>query len=152
LMPLDRSDLMRRIREKYFPELRVRRMIWRLGLRYRVHSRIGRARPDILFIRPRVAVFVDGCFWHGCPKHYVRPRSRALSAADKLPLKRTARLHADRAARAPELDHLAVLGTSDRVGDRPGRLASTCFDQTQQASCPTANLMGRSIRQRYFGK
>jgi DNA mismatch endonuclease (patch repair protein) len=39
--------------------------------------RIGRIRPDLVLRRGsnRVAVFVDGCFWHGCPDHYVRPRS-----------------------------------------------------------------------------
>ncbi len=57
------------------PELLLRRFAWRLGLRYRLHDRIGRARPDLLFRGPRVAVFIDGCFWHGCPAHYVPPRS-----------------------------------------------------------------------------
>src|SRR5262249_18345326 len=76
---------MRRIRgTNTSPERRIRKVLWSLGLRYRVHARIGRSRPDILFIRPKVAIFVDGCFWHGCPEHYVRPRSREAFWAQKL--------------------------------------------------------------------
>ena len=37
----------------------------------------GRVRPDFVFPRLRVAVFVDGCFWHGCPKHATWPKTRA---------------------------------------------------------------------------
>jgi DNA mismatch endonuclease (patch repair protein) len=58
------------------PEEILRRLVWARGLRYRLHLRIESCRPDLVFRAPRVAVFVDGCFWHGCPDHYVRPRSR----------------------------------------------------------------------------
>jgi DNA mismatch endonuclease (patch repair protein) len=54
------------------PELRLRRELHRLGLRYYVHRRplSGlRREADIVFPKARVAVFVDGCFWHGCPDH-----------------------------------------------------------------------------------
>ncbi len=54
------------------PELAVRRALHRLGYRYRVHERplpaLART-ADIVFRRARVAVFVDGCFWHCCPEH-----------------------------------------------------------------------------------
>jgi DNA mismatch endonuclease, patch repair protein len=54
------------------PELAVRRAVHALVLRYRVHTRplpdLNR-RADLVFTRARVAVFVDGCFWHGCPEH-----------------------------------------------------------------------------------
>lgn len=56
------------------PELAVRRLLHASGLRYRVDfapSMIHRRRrADIVFTGARVAVFVDGCFWHGCPEHY----------------------------------------------------------------------------------
>ncbi len=55
----------------------MRRVLHRLGLRYLVHRRPLpglRRTADIVFPRVRVAVFVDGCFWHGCPKHGCRPR------------------------------------------------------------------------------
>lgn len=54
------------------PELAVRRELHRRGLRYRIHVQplAGlRRKADIVFTRARVAVFVDGCFWHGCPEH-----------------------------------------------------------------------------------
>ena len=59
------------------PEIAVRRLVWALGMRYLVDSRpvpsFGR-RADIVFRGPKVAVFIDGCFWHGCPNHYRRPK------------------------------------------------------------------------------
>jgi len=57
------------------PEIELRSAVWKLGLRYRLNLRVARIRPDFLFPRLKLAVFVDGCFWHGCPDHYVRPRS-----------------------------------------------------------------------------
>ena len=54
-------------------EMKLRRALWRSKLRYRVHYRVAGARPDVAFPGSRVAVFVDGCFWHGCPEHYVAP-------------------------------------------------------------------------------
>ncbi|OXM49347.1 very short patch repair endonuclease [Amycolatopsis alba DSM 44262] len=59
------------------PELALRRLLHRRGLRYRVSARpiVGSRRTaDILFPKAKVAVFVDGCFWHGCPEHH-RPSS-----------------------------------------------------------------------------
>lgn len=43
-----------------------------------------RRRADVVFTRQRVAVFVDGCFWHGCPEHGVRPKANAEWWAEKL--------------------------------------------------------------------
>lgn len=84
-MALTRSEQMARIRARHTtPERLLRRMLWQDGLRYRLHARTPVGRPDIVFPGPRVAVFVDGCFWHGCPEHYVRPRSRNEFWAQKL--------------------------------------------------------------------
>lgn len=58
------------------PELTLRRALWSAGLRYRLHARIA-GRPDIVFTRGRVAVFCDGCFWHGCPTHSVKPKTNS---------------------------------------------------------------------------
>lgn len=80
-----RSANMSRIRgTNTHPELLLRKALWKKGLRYRLHSRIEGIRPDIVFKTRRLAVFVDGCFWHGCPLHYVRPRSKPEFWADKL--------------------------------------------------------------------
>ncbi|WP_083976914.1 very short patch repair endonuclease [Kitasatospora azatica] len=55
------------------PELALRSLLYQRGLRYRVNARPLaeiRRRADVVFPGARVAVFVDGCFWHGCPDHY----------------------------------------------------------------------------------
>lgn len=59
------------------PELALRRLLHARGLRYRVAARPLpelRRTADIVFRRARVAVFIDGCYWHGCPEHYRVPR------------------------------------------------------------------------------
>lgn len=84
-MGLSRSEQMARIRGKdTSPELLLRSALWRRGHRYRVGYRLSTARPDLVFLSSKVAVFIDGCFWHGCPEHYVRPRSRTEFWAGKL--------------------------------------------------------------------
>lgn len=58
------------------PEIAVRRLVHNMGLRYRVNARPEsdlRRTADLLFTRARVAVFIDGCYWHGCPEHYIPP-------------------------------------------------------------------------------
>jgi DNA mismatch endonuclease, patch repair protein len=76
-MGLTRSQNMARIRGRdTSPELIIRRGLWDAGLRYRLHVKTAGGRPDVVVTRVRLAIFVDGCFWHGCPEHYVRPRSR----------------------------------------------------------------------------
>lgn len=72
-----RSHVMSRIRgSDTKPEIMVRRALWQAGLRYRLHASDVPGRPDVSSKTRRVAVFVDGCFWHGCPAHYRRPQSR----------------------------------------------------------------------------
>lgn len=61
-------------------ELELRRILHGWGLRYRVDHPVLpglRRRADIVFTKARVAVFVDGCFWHGCPLHATYPKSNA---------------------------------------------------------------------------
>jgi DNA mismatch endonuclease (patch repair protein) len=62
------------------PELAVRRLLHARGLRYRVDHRVvpeSRSRADIAFTRQRIAVFIDGCFWHSCPEHLHLPKANA---------------------------------------------------------------------------
>lgn len=62
------------------PELALRQSLYALGLRYRVDvapSGAVRRKADIVFKGAKVAVFVDGCFWHGCPMHYTHPKTNA---------------------------------------------------------------------------
>jgi len=65
------------VRRDTRPELELRRELHARGLRYRVDARPAaalRGRADILFSGARVAVYVDGCFWHSCPTHGVLPK------------------------------------------------------------------------------
>ncbi|WP_141778154.1 very short patch repair endonuclease [Phycicoccus sp. SLBN-51] len=67
-----REKMSRFPRGETAPEMAVRRALHRKGLRYRVHlpvPGIARRRIDIAFTRRKVAVFIDGCFWHSCPEH-----------------------------------------------------------------------------------
>jgi DNA mismatch endonuclease, patch repair protein len=59
------------------PEIVLRKELWRRGLRYRLRHRLHGTRPDLVFIGSKLAVFVDGCFWHGCPEHYRAPVGNA---------------------------------------------------------------------------
>ncbi len=69
------------------PELALRRALHAGGLRYRVGFPVpGQRRRtiDVAFTRVQVAVFVDGCFWHGCPEHGTQPRSNSAWWTTKL--------------------------------------------------------------------
>jgi DNA mismatch endonuclease, patch repair protein len=69
------------------PEIRLRQQLHRLGLRYQLGTRIATippVTPDLVFRRAQVAVFVDGCFWHGCPIHGVQPRTNVSYWSTKL--------------------------------------------------------------------
>jgi DNA mismatch endonuclease (patch repair protein) len=59
-------------------EMRLRSSLYRLGLRFRIHKRVIKElsrTADIIFSRAKVAVFVDGCFWHGCSLHGTIPKT-----------------------------------------------------------------------------
>ncbi len=70
-----RGKLMARIRNTGTqPEVILRKALWRAGLRFRLQPRLP-GKPDLAFPSARIAVFVDGCFWHGCPLHGHIPKS-----------------------------------------------------------------------------
>src|SRR5260370_27642505 len=71
------------------PEMALRRALHGLGYRYRKDFRLDldggvRVRPDIVFTARKVAVFVDGCFWHCCPEHGSQPASNTWYWEPKL--------------------------------------------------------------------
>jgi DNA mismatch endonuclease, patch repair protein len=71
------------------PEVALRRALHQLGYRYRKDLRLDldggrRVRPDIAFTARKVAVFVDGCFWHACPEHGTKPRANEWYWGPKL--------------------------------------------------------------------
>ena len=101
----DASRRMKRVRQKNTSaESALRRELYARGLRYRIHVSIlakPRRVADIVFIGARVAVFVDGCFWHGCPLHATWPKQNAefwrkkITANRERDLDTNARLEAD---------------------------------------------------------
>ena len=69
------------------PELAVRSAVHRRGMRFRVAARPQPELPrtaDLVLRKSRVAVFVDGCYWHGCPEHHTQPATNAEYWADKI--------------------------------------------------------------------
>lgn len=81
------------------PEMAVRRAAHAAGLRFRVDYRpipeLNR-RADLVFTRAKVAVFVDGCFWHGCPTHHTVAKSNAEFWAQKVTRNRERDAETDR--------------------------------------------------------
>ena len=73
--PTVSQQMSRMPRESTGPELALRRELHRRGLRFTLHRRDLPGTPDIAFTRAKVAVFVDGCFWHGCPEHRSIPKT-----------------------------------------------------------------------------
>src|ERR1700679_2190736 len=82
------SERMSRVRRRdTAPELELRSELHRRGFRYRVDRRPLQgvpSRADLVFGPAKVAVYVDGCFWHSCPEHGTMPRSNEAFWQDKL--------------------------------------------------------------------
>lgn len=70
------------------PELQLRRLLHAAGWRYRVDYRLdlagGRVRPDVVFTRRKIAIYIHGCFWHSCPEHATKPADNGEFWAAKL--------------------------------------------------------------------
>jgi DNA mismatch endonuclease (patch repair protein) len=139
------SDLSKRMsraaRRDTAPELALRRELHRRGRRYRVVVRVpGRNRRtiDIAFTRARLAVFVDGCFWHGCPEHGTRPAHNSEWWTTKL----AANFGRDRDTD----EHLASEGWGVlRIWEHVP--PSQAADQVEAALDALSALHGRSLRE-----
>jgi DNA mismatch endonuclease (patch repair protein) len=91
--PAARTQMQRIRRRDSRAELELRRLLHGMGYRFRVDHPIrcgpGRPiRPDVVFTRTEIAVFVDGCFWHGCPAHGRPPKTNAGYWEAKIALNR----------------------------------------------------------------
>lgn len=81
---MDVGERMARIKGKDTkPEMLLRRALWAAGVRYRVQVRLP-GKPDIAFLKAKVIVFVDGCFWHSCPTHFRAPKTNSVFWAGKI--------------------------------------------------------------------
>jgi DNA mismatch endonuclease (patch repair protein) len=96
-----RGRVMSRIRSRdTTPELRLRRALHAAGARgWRCHARQIAGKPDLAFTRWKVAVFVDGCFWHCCPEHGNAPRANVAYWQWKLAKNRARDAAVDQALR-----------------------------------------------------
>lgn len=99
--PLTRSEHMSRVGGKHSSSERAfRSALHAVGLRFRLHRRIEGIAVDIVLPGARVAVFIDGCFWHGCPEHATFPKTNRdywlpkLAENRKRDRRQTARLRA----------------------------------------------------------
>lgn len=80
LSPAVSARMSRQVSKDTAAELAVRRLLHAAGLRYRVEYPVpgmARRRIDVAFTSVKVAVLIDGCFWHGCPDHATQPKSNA---------------------------------------------------------------------------
>ncbi|WP_371799594.1 very short patch repair endonuclease [Streptomyces sp. NBC_01707] len=74
------ARMSRQARRDTTPEVAVRKLLHAAGYRYRINERVpgmSRRTIDIAFTRAKVAVMIDGCFWHGCPEHATQPKANA---------------------------------------------------------------------------
>ncbi|MEU1211367.1 very short patch repair endonuclease [Streptomyces sp. NPDC005791] len=81
------ARMSRQARRDTAPEVAVRKLLHASGYRYRLNERVpgmSRRTIDIAFTRVKVAVMIDGCFWHGCPEHATQPKSNAEWWREKL--------------------------------------------------------------------
>ncbi|WP_406466914.1 very short patch repair endonuclease [Streptomyces sp. NBC_01594] len=74
------ARMSRQARRDTTPEVAVRKLLHAAGYRYRINERVpgmSRRTIDIAFTRAKVAVMIDGCFWHGCPEHATQPKANS---------------------------------------------------------------------------
>lgn len=131
------STRMARVRQEGTQaEVDLRKALHARGLRYRLHVPLltkPRRVADIVFPRARLAVFVDGCFWHGCPEHASWPKSNADFWREKIETNR---------ARDADTDHrLQTLGwmvvrvwSHENAGEAADRIAQIVNERKKNGS------------------
>jgi DNA mismatch endonuclease (patch repair protein) len=118
------------------PEVQLRRELHRRGLRFRVQIKVpgnNRRTIDIAFTRVKLAVYVDGCFWHGCPEHHVRPQANSEWWRWKIERNQARDRDTDRVLEAAGWsviriwEHMPVLQAAERVQHRYGELSADLY-------------------------
>jgi DNA mismatch endonuclease (patch repair protein) len=130
----------RQSRHETAAELALRSALHRRGLRYRLHEKVIpglRREADVAFRSARVAVFVDGCFWHGCPEHGTTPKANRRWWRDKIEANQTRDRDTD--------DRLEAMGwlpvrvwEHEDVQEAAERIANAVHSRSK-ASPPTAS-------------
>lgn len=142
------------------PEMALRRALHRRGYRYRKDFRLDladgvRVRPDIVFTARRVAVFVDGCFWHCCPEHGTQPAANTWYWEPKLRRNVERDRAADAALRAAGWkvvrlwEHESVDAAVEAV---TGTLAAVSEPTHSRLSCPPDSDRWQTQEYRRFGR
>src|SRR2546427_9069561 len=117
-----RSRLMARIRAKNTrPEVLLRRALHGTGISFRSWARDLPGTPDLVSPEAKVVVFVDGCFWHGCPTHYQAPATRSAFWKRKLSQNRKRRIMVR--AELEQMGWTALEFWECEVESAPGRIA-----------------------------
>lgn len=125
-----RSRIMASIKGKNTrPEVLVRKLIWAQGRRYRVHDRRVSGTPDISNKRCKLAVFIDGCFWHGCASCYREPTTNVSFWRNKLKANRQRRAKIKRQLKSGgwvvlEFWEHEVLSNPSKVANKVGKYMS----------------------------
>lgn len=137
--PVPKNELvsaqMRRMpRTSTGPELALRRQLHAAGLRFRVNRRELPGTPDVVLSRAKLAVFVDGCFWHACPDHGTLPKNNRDWWRQKLELNRERDLRKDRAL--IELGWLPLrFWEHQPIEDMVGAVVRLWRERTRRPSC-----------------
>ncbi|GAA1982210.1 very short patch repair endonuclease [Isoptericola halotolerans] len=122
------------------PEVALRRVLHARGLRYRVAWPVpGQRRRtiDIAFTRARVAVFVDGCFWHGCPGHGTEPSANSEWWVGKLAANRARDADTDAVLEAAGWAVIRVW-EHERPQEAADRVAMTVAERSRKPSGPSS--------------
>lgn len=128
-------------------EIELRKALYALGLRYRLQVPLlskPRRVADIVFLGPRVAVFVDGCFWHGCPLHATWPKENAEFWRAKIEANRARDTDTDR--RLSELGWKVVRIWAHESPADAARHVSRIVEMRKQTRQPMITT-DRSLRQ-----
>lgn len=130
-----RRRMQQQLRQHTSCEMTLRRLLHQRGLRYHVDARpisSYRRRADIVFRSARVAVFVDGCFWHGCPRHGSTPRTHRSWWATKIARNRARDLQTSRFLRTlgwsvvRTWEHADSERAADRIVQLVGKRTAAC--------------------------
>lgn len=133
-----RSSMMAAVRQRHTkPELNLRQALHRVGLRYRLHRKDLPGTPDIVFVRSRLAVFVNGCFWHrhpDCPKATM-PKLRANFWRDKFERNVARDLRAQAQLRAMRWKVVVVWECQVKSSDLASKVAQRFLHARRTRSC-----------------